>query len=103
MLLHRYTVSVILSANWIPFYNSVSVFDRIPLSIYAVQCYMYLWRTVSTAGTAVQLLFVYNGMFIAAGVMSGIFICVYFGVMFLALLVETCLHSILQFFSMKFL
>ena len=27
MLLHRYTVSVILSANWIPFYNSVSVFD----------------------------------------------------------------------------
>ena len=42
MLLHRYTVFVILFANGIPFYNSGLVFDHIHLSIYALQCYMYL-------------------------------------------------------------
>ena len=40
MLLHRYTVFFILSANLIPFYNSGLVFDHITLSIYALQCYM---------------------------------------------------------------
>ena len=64
MLLHRYSVCVILFANWIPFYNSGSVFDRIPLSIYALQCYMYLWSTVITICIAVELLFVYNGVFL---------------------------------------
>ena len=63
MLLHGYTVFVILSANAIPFYNSVSVFDRIPLSIYAVQCYMYLW-TLITICIVVELLFLYNGLFL---------------------------------------
>ena len=33
MLLHRYTVFVILFAIGIPFYNSGLVFDHIPLSI----------------------------------------------------------------------
>ena len=42
MLLHGYTVFVILFANWIPFYNSRSVFDHITLSVYALQCYMCL-------------------------------------------------------------
>ena len=60
MLLHRYTVLVILVANGIPFYNSVSVFDRIPLSIYALQCCMYLWRTAITICIVVELLFLYN-------------------------------------------
>ena len=64
MFLHRYTVSVILFANGIPFYNSGSVFDRIPLSIYALQCYMYLWRTVITICIVVELLFLYNGVFL---------------------------------------
>ena len=64
MLLHRYTVFVILFANRIPFYNSVSVFDHIPLSIYALQCYMYLWWTVITICIVVELLFVYNGVFL---------------------------------------
>ena len=64
MLLHRYTVFVILSANGIPFYNSGSVFDHIPLSISASQCYMYLWRTVITICMVVELLFLYNGVFL---------------------------------------
>ena len=64
MLLHRYTVFVILFANGIPFYNSGSVFDHIPLSIYALQSYMYLSWTLITICIAVELLFVYNGMFL---------------------------------------
>ena len=40
MLLLRYTAFVILFANGIPFYNSASVFDHIPFSIYALHCYM---------------------------------------------------------------
>ena len=64
MLLRRYTVFVILSANGIPFYNSVSVSDRIPLSIYALQCYMYLWWTLITVCIVVELLFLYNGVFL---------------------------------------
>ena len=47
MLLHRYTVFVILFANGIPFYNSGLVFDHIPLSIYALQRYMYLWTLIT--------------------------------------------------------
>ena len=51
-LLHRYTVFVVLSANGIPFYNSGSVFNHMPLNIYALQCYMYLpWTLISTAST----------------------------------------------------
>ena len=46
MLLHRCTVFVILFANGIPFYNSGVVSDHIPLSIYALQCYMYLSWTL---------------------------------------------------------
>ena len=42
MLVHRYTVFVILFANGIPFYNSGLVFDHVPLSVYALQCYIYL-------------------------------------------------------------
>ena len=61
MLLHRYTVFVILFANGTPFYNSGSVFDHIAVSIYALQCYMYLWWTVSTICIVVELLFLYNG------------------------------------------
>ena len=64
MLLHRYTVSVILFANGIPFYNSVSVFDHIALSIYVLRCYMYLWWTLITICIAVELLFLYNGVFL---------------------------------------
>ena len=64
MLLHRYTVFVVLFANAIPFYNSGSVFDHIPLSIYALQCYMYLQWTLITIYIAVELLFLYNGFFI---------------------------------------
>ena len=62
MLLRRYTVFVILFANGIPFYDSGSVFDHIAVSIYALQCYMYLWWTVSTICTAVELLFLFNGV-----------------------------------------
>ena len=47
-LLHRYTAFVNLFANGIPFYDSGLVFDHIPLSIYALQCYMYLLWTVIT-------------------------------------------------------
>ena len=57
MLLHRYTVFVIILANGIPFYNSRSVFDHMSLSIYALQRYMYLWRTLITICTVVELLF----------------------------------------------
>ena len=68
MLLHIYiyiyTVTVILTANWIPFYNSVSVFDHILPSIYASQCYMYLSWTLITICIVVELLFVYNGVFL---------------------------------------
>ena len=45
MLLHRYT-DFILFADGIPFDNSGSVFDHIPLSTYALQCYMHLSRTI---------------------------------------------------------
>ena len=64
MLLHRYTVFVTLFANGIPFYNSWSVFDHIPLSIYALQCYMYLSWTLITICLVVELLFLYNGVFL---------------------------------------
>ena len=40
MLLHRYTVFVILFANGIAFYNIGVVFDHMPLSIYVLQCYI---------------------------------------------------------------
>ena len=46
MLLHIYTVFVMLFANWIQFYNSVSVFDHIPLSIYALQLAKSITKTV---------------------------------------------------------
>ena len=62
MLLHRYTVFVILFANGILFYNSGSIFDHIPLSIYALQCYMCLWWAVITVCIVVELLFLYNGV-----------------------------------------
>ena len=64
MFLHRYTVCVILYANGIQFYNSALVFDHIPLSVYALQCYMYLSWTVITICIAVELLFLYNGVFL---------------------------------------
>ena len=64
MLLHRYTVFVILFANGIPFYNSRSVFDHIRLSIYALQCYMYLSWTLITICVVVELLSLYNGVFL---------------------------------------
>ena len=64
MLLHRYTVFVILFANCIPFYNSGSVFDHTPLSIYAPQCYMYLSWALITICIVVELLFLYNGVFV---------------------------------------
>ena len=63
VLLHRYTVCVILSASGVPFYNSGSVFDRIPLSIYALQCYMYLSWTLITICIVIELLFLYIGVF----------------------------------------
>ncbi len=64
MLLHRYTVFVILFANWIPFYNSGSVFGHMPLSFYALQCYMYLSWTLITICIVVELLFLYNSVFL---------------------------------------
>ena len=64
MLLHRYTVFVILFVNWIPFYNSGSVFDHIPVSIYALKCYMYLSWALITICIVVELLFVYNDVFL---------------------------------------
>ena len=54
-LLHRYTVFVNLFANWIPFYNSGSVFDHILLIVYVLQCYMYFWWTVITICIVVEL------------------------------------------------
>ena len=60
MLLHRYTVFVILFANGIPFYNSGLVFDHIAVSIYALQCYMYLSKlTVCCHGRSPTLLSAY--------------------------------------------
>ena len=55
MLLHRYTVFVILFANGIPFYNSGLVFDHTPPSIYA-------WTI--TICIVAELLFLYNGVFL---------------------------------------
>ena len=70
VLSHRFTVFVILFANWIPFYNSVSVFDQITLGVYALQCYMYLWWTVITICIVVELLFLYNGVFLKTPVLN---------------------------------
>ena len=57
MLLHRYTVLVILFANGIPFYNSGLVFDHRAPSIYALQCYMYLSWALMTICIVVELPF----------------------------------------------
>ena len=63
-LLHRYKVFVILFANGIPFYDSGLFFDHIPLSTYALQRYMYLSWTSITICIVVELLFLYNGVFL---------------------------------------
>ena len=64
MLLHRYTVFVILIANGILLYTSGLVFDLIPLSIYALQSYVYLSWTLITICIVIELLFLYNGVFL---------------------------------------
>ena len=70
MLLHRYTVFVILSANGTPFYNSGLVFDHIPLSIYALQCCMHLWTliTICIVYQSLQNLLVFFMFFIGLSV-----------------------------------